>query len=94
MFTIRHSAGAFSCAMVLAAALSGTALAAGCESVPPREGPAGPLATMPGGSVASPPAVTGTPAATRCPAAPYGPRSGAPGSGETVALTFETAPGP
>jgi len=92
MFTIWRSAGAFGCAMVLAAALSGMALAAGCESVPPGEGPAGPLATMPGGSVASPPAVTGAPAA-RCPAAPYGPRLYAPGSGKTVALTFDDGPG-
>ena len=79
--------------MVLAAALSGTALAAGCESGPPREGPAGPLATMPGGSVASPPAVTGMPAAARCPAALYGPQRYAPGSGKTVALTFDDGPG-
>jgi hypothetical protein len=64
------SAGAFGCAMVLAAALSGTALAAGCGSVPPGEGPAGPPATLPGGSVASPPAVADMPTAARCPAAP------------------------
>jgi hypothetical protein len=42
MFTTWRSAGAFGCAMVLAAALSGTALAAGCESGPPREGSARP----------------------------------------------------
>jgi len=79
--------------MVLAAALSGTALAAGCESGPLPERPAGPLATMPGGSVASPPAVTGMPAAARCLAALYGPQRYAPGSGKTVALTFDDGPG-
>jgi peptidoglycan/xylan/chitin deacetylase (PgdA/CDA1 family) len=87
-----RSAGAFG-ALVLAAALSGTALAAGCGSVPPGEGPAGPRATMPGGSVTSPPPVTGLPAAARCPAAPYGPMRSAPGSGKTVALTFDDGPG-
>ena len=93
MFTIWRSPGAFCRAMVLAAALSGTALAAGCASVPPGEGPAGPPATMPGGSMASPSAVTGMPAAARCPAGPYGPRLYAPGSGKTVALTFDDGPG-
>lgn len=94
MFTIRRSARAFGRAMVLAAALTGTALASGCTSVPPGKTPAVPRATMPGGSAASPPARTGVPAAARCPAAPYGPRRYAPGGGRTVALTFDDGPGP
>lgn len=32
-------------------------------------------------------------AARRCPAAPYGPRTSAPGGGRTVALTFDDGPG-
>ncbi len=93
MFTTWHAGTAFACAMVLAAALSVTVSAAGCRSVPLQEGPAGPVAVMPGGSVARPPAVTGVPAATGCPAAPYGARFYAPGSSKTVALTFDDGPG-
>ena len=92
MFAVRRTGAAFGCAMVLAAALSGTA-AVGCQSVLPGEGPTRPPATMPTGSVASPPAVTGIPAAGGCPAAPYGPRFHAPGTGKTVALTFDDGPG-
>jgi hypothetical protein len=80
MFTTCHAGGAFASAMVLAAALSLTVSAAGCRPAPLQEGPAGPVAVMPGGSVAQPPAVTGVPAATGCPAAPYGARFYAPGS--------------
>jgi peptidoglycan/xylan/chitin deacetylase (PgdA/CDA1 family) len=43
--------------------------------------------------VAQPPAVTGVPAATGCPAAPYGARFYAPGGSKTVALTFDDGPG-
>ena len=74
MFTTWHAGGAFTCAMVLAAALSVTVSAAGCRSAPLQERPAGPVAVIPGGSVAQPPAVTGVPAAAGCPAAPYGAR--------------------
>ncbi|WP_187365671.1 polysaccharide deacetylase family protein [Trebonia kvetii] len=81
------------CGLALAAAvLSGTAAAAGPGPLP--EGPAGPLATMPGGSLAQPPPLAGLSAATaRCPAPPYGPRHYAPGTGKTVALTFDDGPG-
>src|SRR6185437_10851322 len=61
---------------------------------PGSEGPAGPPALLPNGRVASPPQVTAPVISTGCPAAPYGARSGAPGSGKTVALTFDDGPGP
>ncbi len=93
MFTTWHAGATFASAMVLAAALSLTVSAAGCRSAPLQEGPAGPVAVMPGGNVAQPPAVTGVPAAAGCPAAPYGARFYAPGSSETVALTFDDGPG-
>jgi Polysaccharide deacetylase len=99
MFTIGRSARAFCFATVLAAALSGTALVAGCKSVPNGKDRLPPSTTMPGGSVAPPPAVTSTPAVTgipaaaRCPGAPYGLRSYAPGTGKTVTLTFDDGPG-
>ena len=93
MFTTWHAGAAFASAMVLAAALSLTVSAAGCRSAPLQEGPAGPVAVMPGGSVAQPPAVTGVPAAVGCPAAPCGARFYAPGSSKTVALTFDDGPG-
>jgi peptidoglycan-N-acetylglucosamine deacetylase len=89
----RGGASAFACSMVLAAALSVTASAAGYPPVPLQEGPPGPAAVMPGGSVAQPPAVTGVPAAVGCPAARYGARFYAPGSSKTVALTFDDGPG-
>ncbi len=93
MFTTWHAGAALACAIVLAAALSVTVSAAGCRPVPLQEGPAGPVAVMPGGSVAQPPAVTGMPAAAGCPAAPYGARFYAPGNSKTVALTFDDGPG-
>jgi peptidoglycan/xylan/chitin deacetylase (PgdA/CDA1 family) len=44
-------------------------------------------------SVTASPMVTGTAVAASCPAAPYGPHFYAPGSGKTVALTFDDGPG-
>jgi len=48
---------------------------------------------MPGGQVATPPRVISPQVPASCPAAPYGARSAAPGSGKTVALTFDDGPG-
>ena len=48
---------------------------------------------MPGGQVAAPPQASSPQVSTSCPAAPYGVRSYAPGSGKTVALTFDDGPG-
>jgi peptidoglycan/xylan/chitin deacetylase (PgdA/CDA1 family) len=59
----------------------------------PNEGPAGPPATMPNGRVAAAPQVSSPQISTGCPAAPYGPNYYAPGSGKTVALTFDDGPG-
>ena len=51
------------------------------------------LAPMPNGKVAAPPQVTAPQVSTSCPAAQYGAKSAAPGSGKTVALTFDDGPG-
>jgi peptidoglycan/xylan/chitin deacetylase (PgdA/CDA1 family) len=48
---------------------------------------------MPDGQVATPPRALAPQVSTGCPAAPYGARSAAPGSGKTVALTFDDGPG-
>ena len=81
-------------AVAAVAGLGGTVPApAGTRPVPGSEGPAGPPARLPGGRLARPPAVSGPLVATACPAPPYGPSSYAPGSGKTVALTFDDGPG-
>jgi peptidoglycan/xylan/chitin deacetylase (PgdA/CDA1 family) len=68
--------------------------AAAATSPPPgSEGPAGPAALMPNGQVATPPQITSPQVSTSCPAAPYGVNRSAPGSGKTVALTFDDGPG-
>ena len=66
---------------------------AGSGPPPGSEGPAGPPALLPDGKVASPPAVTAPQVAPSCPAVPYGTFSYAPGTGKTVALTFDDGPG-
>jgi peptidoglycan/xylan/chitin deacetylase (PgdA/CDA1 family) len=48
---------------------------------------------MPNGRVATPPRVTAPQISAGCPAAPYGAYSAAPGSGKTIALTFDDGPG-
>ena len=71
-----------------------TVLPAAATAPPPgSEGPAGPPALMPNGKVATPPQVTAPQVSTSCPAAPYGAQRSAPGSGKTVALTFDDGPG-
>ncbi len=67
--------------------------AAATQPPPGSEGPAGPPALMPDGQVATPPQAISPQVSTNCPAAPYGPKSVAPGSGKTVALTFDDGPG-
>jgi peptidoglycan-N-acetylglucosamine deacetylase len=76
-----------------AAFIAPAAAAAHPPPAPSNEGPAGPPARMPNGRVASPPRVVSPQASTGCPAAPYGVNSYAPGSGKTVALTFDDGPG-
>jgi peptidoglycan/xylan/chitin deacetylase (PgdA/CDA1 family) len=76
------------------AAVSGPAAAAvHPPPSPSNEGPAGPPAQMPNGRVAPPPRVLSPQVSTGCPAAPRGVNSYAPGSGKTVALTFDDGPG-
>src|SRR5271165_7369572 len=72
-----------------------SAIPAAAASQPPpgSEGPAGPPALMPNGQAASPPQVSAPQISTSCPGAPYGAQSSAPGSGKTVALTFDDGPG-
>ena len=48
---------------------------------------------MPNGQVATPPQASSPQVPASCPAAPYGAQSAAPGSGKTVALTFDDGPG-
>ena len=81
-------------AMALGAIGAVAAPAAAATQPPPgSEGPAGPAALMPNGQVATPPQVSSPQVSTSCPAAPYGARSTAPGSGKTVALTFDDGTG-
>ena len=81
-------------ALGLAGVFAATFPAAAASLPPPlNEGPAGPPALLPNGQVASPPRVTAPQVSTSCPAAPYGSNSAAPGSGKTVALTFDDGPG-
>ena len=67
--------------------------AAATQPPPGSEGPAGAPALMPNGQVGTPSQVSSPQVSTSCPAAPYGVRSYAPGSGKTVALTFDDGPG-
>jgi peptidoglycan/xylan/chitin deacetylase (PgdA/CDA1 family) len=48
---------------------------------------------MPSGQVATPRQALSPQVSASCPAAPYGAQSAAPGSGKTVALTFDDGPG-
>ena len=48
---------------------------------------------MPNGQVAAPPRISAPQVSAGCPAAPYGPSYYAPGTGKTVALTFDDGPG-
>ena len=72
----------------------GAAVPAAAGTAPGSEGPAGRSATLPNGQVAAPPTVTSTGISAGCVGAPYGPNFYAPGSGKTVALTFDDGPGP
>ena len=85
----------FAAAIALGVTGAFTVLPAAAATAPPpgSEGPAGPPALMPNGKVAAPPQVTVPQVSTSCPAAPYGAQRSAPGSGKTVALTFDDGPG-
>jgi peptidoglycan/xylan/chitin deacetylase (PgdA/CDA1 family) len=85
----------FAAAIALGLTGAFTVLPAAAATAPPpgSEGPAGPPALMPNGKVAAPPQVTAPQVSTSCPAAPYGAQRSAPGSGKTVALTFDDGPG-
>jgi peptidoglycan/xylan/chitin deacetylase (PgdA/CDA1 family) len=70
------------------------AVPAAAGTAPGNEGPAGRPASMPNGRVAAPPAAASPPISAGCVGAPHGPNFYAPGSGKTVALTFDDGPGP
>jgi peptidoglycan/xylan/chitin deacetylase (PgdA/CDA1 family) len=91
--SIRRAVVVVAGALGLAAALSVTASAGPGRSAPPQEGPPGEAAVLVAGNAARPPAVTSMPVAGRCRAAGYGARFYAPGTGKTVALTFDDGPG-
>ena len=95
MLALRFRLAAAAVMVLAAGAGLGAAvpIPAGTHPVPGGEGPAGRPALLPGGRVARPPVVSGPLVATACPAAPYGPSYYAPGSGKTVALTFDDGPG-
>jgi peptidoglycan/xylan/chitin deacetylase (PgdA/CDA1 family) len=80
------------CLMVGASVL-GTTAAAAAHPRPLPEGPAGHPGRLPDGRVARPPRLPAGPTASRCRPAAYGPKFYAPGSGKTVALTFDDGPG-
>src|SRR5262249_14634992 len=87
-------AGTFAVAFPAGAAPPPSPSNEGPAPSPSNEGPAGPPALMPNGRVATPPRITGPQISANCPAAPSGVYSYAPGSGKTVALTFDDGPGP
>jgi peptidoglycan/xylan/chitin deacetylase (PgdA/CDA1 family) len=72
----------------------GAAVPAVAGTAPGNEGPAGRMAPLPDGRVAAPPAMTSSRISAGCVGTPYGPNFYAPGSGKTVALTFDDGPGP
>ena len=77
----------------LTGAASAPALATGPPPWPSREGPAGPPALLPNGQPAAPPRVSSPQISTGCPAPSRGANFYAPGTGKTVALTFDDGPG-
>ena len=84
-------AGVFMAALPASSATPASAAAQ--PPSPSNEGPPGPPALLPNGRVAAPPQVSSPQIATSCPSAPYGPNYYAPGTGKTVALTFDDGPG-
>ncbi len=79
--------------LVAVASLLGTTAASAAHPRPLPEGPAGPPARLPDGRVARPPRLPAGRPASRCPRAAYGAKFYAPGTGKTVALTFDDGPG-
>lgn len=73
---------------------AGTAVAQPPPGVPTSEGPWPPRSVLGADpqQVAAP-QITAAGSAAGCPSAPYGVKSAAPGSGKTVALTFDDGPG-
>ncbi len=86
---MRH-VGSLSCAIMLTAVLNG-----GFSGTGPQSGTDGPAAVTvtTGARLARTAAVSAAATAASCPAASYGARFYAPGSGRTVALTFDDGPG-
>ncbi|HEX9065195.1 MAG TPA: polysaccharide deacetylase family protein [Streptosporangiaceae bacterium] len=84
------------CASVLCgwpAAGAATAATTASRPRPLPEGPAGPPARLPNGRIARPPRRPPATAGAACHRAAYGPKFYAPGTGKTVALSFDDGPG-
>lgn len=81
------------CASVLGAWPAAGAAAVSPRPLPLPEGPAGPPARMPDGHLARPPRHPSARPGATCRRAAYGPKFYAPGTGKTVALTFDDGPG-
>ena len=79
--------------LLVGGSVLGTTAAAAAHPRPLPEGPAGPPARLPDGRIARPPRLPSGRATSRCRRAAYGPKFYAPGSGKTVALTFDDGPG-
>jgi peptidoglycan/xylan/chitin deacetylase (PgdA/CDA1 family) len=79
--------------LTVCASVLGTTAAAAAHPRPLPEGPAGPPGRLPDGRIARPPRLPAGRTASRCRRAAYGPKFYAPGSGKTVALTFDDGPG-
>lgn len=76
------------------AAGAGAAVAQPTPGVPTSEGPWPPRSVLGADpSQVAAPQITAAGSAAACPSAPYGVKSYAPGSGKTVALTFDDGPG-
>jgi peptidoglycan/xylan/chitin deacetylase (PgdA/CDA1 family) len=92
MMFARHPCSA-ACAIVLAAVLSGGLSAVGIRPAPPPPESGGAAAVMATGASAQFALVAMVSAVSSCPFASYGAHFYAPGSGKTVALTFDDGPG-
>jgi len=92
MITSSHRRAVLACLVACVSMLGATAASA-AHPRPLPEGPAGPPARLPDGRIARPPRLPAGRPASRCRRAAYGAKFYAPGSGKTVALTFDDGPG-
>lgn len=84
---------ALTCMLACAAVIAVSAASPAPVRGGPPEGPAGPPARLPDGQIARPPRLPALRPSRPCRKAGYGPKYYAPGTGRTVALTFDDGPG-